>query len=304
MSFDLEVRFTGICAFVPNLDTTPGAYRMCLVMPGGDGARFALDDELLCPHTSWIESPDGSVTLPKTPLRGMRVRFNVTFEDPSTSSEVEFPTGGGVDLADLEKVCGDYLNLDPAIFSFPPRGDIMTQVLLREGELDYYANETQWDIDPPLTGGTATKNQTLTHEVILHLNLLSKATLVLEPYTGGLIEISLAPSSGGGGLGKVRLANGCKDARPSVTSEQALRDRDFKWYYELMDEATRLEIVADLGTQSTDLPLPRYSHAHLLGGQDCFPVRSAAVNFNSPGAGGQLERARALLARRDEGQSE
>src|SRR5437588_6247678 len=145
MSFDLEVRFTGICAFVPNKDRA-ATYQWCVVMPGGDGARFALDDELLCPHTSWIDSPDGSVALPETPLRGMRVRFKVTPEKASGGPAGKAPKSSA-SLADLRDVCGAYLSLDPAIFSFPPRGDIMTQVLLGKQDLDFSLGGTVWQID-------------------------------------------------------------------------------------------------------------------------------------------------------------
>jgi|SRR5579864_3493894 len=276
MSFDLEVRITGICAFVPNDDTAAGAYKWCVVMPGGDAARFALDDELLCPHTSWIEPLDDSVALPKTSLRGMRVRFKVKAKKPTGGSKVKGPQAAGPELADLRDVCGGYLNLDPAIFSFPPRWDIMTQVLLREGDLSDYSTGTVWDIDY-LSGGKATQKD-LTHEVILTIKQLDDAKLLLEPYTGGQTAISLVPLSAGK-KARVRLSNTCKEAEPNAAGEQALRDRDFKWYYELMDEGTRKKIKEEIGF--SELPFPRYK-VHLIGGQNCFPVRSAKVKFYSP----------------------
>jgi hypothetical protein len=278
MSFDLEVRITGICAFIPNDDSAAGAYKLCVVMPGGDGARFALDDELLCPHTSWIESPDGSVALPKTSLRGMRVRFKVTPKKASGYPEVDPVKFGASKLADLSAVCGDYLSLDPAIFSFPPRGDIMTQVLLREGDPDYYSDGGRWSIGY-MKGGSATVSQDLTHEFILNLKQLDDAKLLLEPYSGGQTAISLAPHSGRGPV-RVRLVNTCKEAEPQAV-EEAMRDRDFKWYYELMNEAVREDIRTDLRNDRGDLPFPRYV-SNLIGGHNCFPARSKPVKFYSP----------------------
>jgi hypothetical protein len=291
MSFDLEVRISGICTFIPNADAT-GAHKICLVMPGGDTARFALDDELLCPHTSWIESLTDSVTLPRQPLHGMRVRFNVTPETPTGYPEVQLPSAGGADLADLRAVCGDYLHLDPAIVGFPPRGDILTQILLQEGRLEC-SGEAWWKI-AALRGGTPTE-KVLAHEVTLHLPALVDAKLVLEQFTGGRTDIPLAPDDDE--TVQLRLVNACREAYPKAPDQQPMRDRDFKWYYELMDEATRADIQGEILRNELPIPLFYRKGPKLIGGQNCFPARSAPVSFRSAPLLTLKQRLEALQAR-------
>src|SRR5687768_9405680 len=54
MSFNVRITFTGICAFVSNVDPH-GSIRMCVILP--DATRLdqtALDDSWLKPHSGFI----------------------------------------------------------------------------------------------------------------------------------------------------------------------------------------------------------------------------------------------------------
>jgi len=274
-TFTLYVTFSGICAFIPIAKPTPKR-RTFVVMPGLEGAGNALDDEPLCPHDCYLRSPRAALygEIYQLPLKGKRVKF--LLEHAGEPDVSELPD----EAIDMKSLFGKYCVLNPGIFKrrSPPRPSfIMTQVILPVGKFGS-TTDRPWTLDAVVGGGgQALVGATIAHEVVFSVNNLIKASLRLETLDGSQVALDGVPQAQELPLYakkskvELRIENTCKDLELLGPGQKPLRDRDFKWYYELLDEGVKQTIREKLG--SDDLPIPRWPGYSVAGDHDCFPAR-------------------------------
>lgn len=275
MPFDLTLSFTGIAAFV-QLTEEP----ICVVMPGLDGPKDALDGEALCPHTSYLDQPDdederdcnnaAGVDFKRTPLKGQIVTFDLTPDGGDCYS------GLPPQVMDMRLLLDDLcvINGDIVEKTSPPRpAFVMTQVFLPAGDFDS-AKEKGWRVKH-LPGHGASLAGPLIHDLYLTVRNLTRASAILTAMDGsGRSCVSLTPDDGCSPVA-IQLVNTCKEL--SYPYEEAIRDRDFKWYYELLDRQAQRDITGLIGND--DLPIPRHRSSYspaVVGGSgshDCFPAQ-------------------------------
>jgi hypothetical protein len=279
-TFDLDIRFTGICAFVPNLDAA-GRYSLCVVMPGSDQPRNAIDGESLQPHVAFVgffpaEPPLHPQPSKQVPLKHCRVALDVS---PRSGRPI-LPGISSPYLLDLPDLIGTHAVIDAAIVdSNPPDPPVMAQVLLGDGKISYLPDITaKWSIEK-LDNGNARSKVDLVHQVVLSLTSVTDARLIGTTFDGSrFIDIDLNPATVPGAA-VVRIVNFCR-----VAPLPAKSDRDFKWYHELLVDGGKQAIRDELGSgNNQDLPIPRATLSSLLvgGGQDCFPASLPAVTFGT-----------------------
>jgi hypothetical protein len=292
-TFTLYVTFSGICAFVPNPKATEKKQTF-VIMPGLDGAGNALDDEPLCPHDCYLKSTYSLYDdIYQIPLKGKRVRF--VLRHASKPDTTDLPE----EAIDMKSLFGRYCVLNPGIFKrrSPPRPSfVMTQVILPAGK---FARETDapWSIEAVVGGGgQAMVSAAIAHQVIFSVNNLVKASVRLESLDGSRATLDGLPLHAKKGKVHLRIENTCKDLELLGPQQQPRRDRDFKWYYELLDEDVKQTIRERL--LSDDLPIPRSAAFHVAGDHDCFPARvgyqSNAVVRGKGGDGSAQPSARIL----------
>jgi hypothetical protein len=250
--FDLKVTITGICAFVENVLAT--GHRVCVVMPSTDIDRNAADDEPLCPHDSYLEQG-----LARMPLRGNRVSFDIqeVSPNPVLTSPLPTATSAAVGLIDFV-ASGTSSSPNPAMVSLTsvPPPPVMAQIILDKGYISFVPEGRDWQFKP------AGPNLKVAHEVIVTLTQLQSAAVVLSPFNGSRpTKIDLTPPAGVLTVA-LRIVNTC--LRRVSSSGDPSRDRDFKWYYEL--------VLPIISITNDDLLIPR-TPFQLIGGNNCFPTR-------------------------------
>lgn len=246
--FDLQITITGICAFVENtLSTGP---RICVVMPGTDVDRNAADDESLCPHESYIEQGFGRI-----PLRGYRLSFDLQEISPNPVINLPLTTATTTAIGLIDFVDSGVQNPpNPAVVSAAPPAPVMAQMVLDKGNISFTPEGRSWHFDP------AGPDLGVAHEVIVTLTQLQSAAAVLSPFNGSRsTKLDLTMPTG---TVKLKVVNTC--TRRSFSSGEPSRDRDFKWYYEL--------IQPTISIRHDDLKIPR-TRFSLIGGNNCFPTR-------------------------------
>jgi len=261
MGFELRVTIAGICAFVENKNEV--GPRVCVVMPSADSYRNALDDEVLCPHESYIEQ---GFAFGRTYLTKQRVKFIVGGGD---NKPIELPlktaTKDKTGLIDLKcsPIFSTLPDTDPSIVytSKQPAQIVMAQILLEKGSITFPQQNYFWDFCP----NSERPGFLPAHEVVVTLAGLDCAKIVLEPFSGyGSFTIDVTPRLG---ISKVdlRIVNTCE--KLNYPFKEPYRDRDFKWYYELVSNS------GDALKKNGDLPIPRFKIPQLIGGNNCFPAR-------------------------------
>jgi hypothetical protein len=257
MSFDLEITISGICAFVENSN---GQGPVCVVMPSVDTDRNAVDDEPLCPHVSYIEQGFGFSTT-KTYLKRQRVSFKLEEDGSYTNADItsiRVATQDIVGLLDIVNTrVNNKTNKDVVALSVAPPAPVMNQVVLTKGSVSFTYDGSRWDFNPQGPGVLAA------HEVVILVSRLKSAHAILEPFDGGSSTVvSLSPPTGTETVA-LKIVNTC--ARSVYPLGEARRDRDYKWYYELLEDYQSIS----LGNE--DLAIPRLVSFPLIGGNNCFP---------------------------------
>jgi hypothetical protein len=294
MSFSLQLSFTGIVAFIQLIEYGP----VYLVMPGLEGAKDALDDEPLCPHNSYIELDKRYAEVPLTPgknfdrtsLKGQVVTFQLAYEAGTPNAATDLPD----ELIDMQVLLGELciLNQDVLARTSPPRpAFVMTQVELPPGEYTGHSDAAEeWSIDQVDPRYGEAIDDVLAHEVWLTITNLTAASAILTPMDGATppVALALTPKDGNANV-YAQLVNTCKEVPDS--EPRTYRDRDFKWYFELLDHDIKKTIADLIGYD--DLPIPRYvatyesrekESKHVTsanGGHDCFPAQMAGYGSSS-----------------------
>jgi hypothetical protein len=296
MVFDLTLTFTGIAAFIPNPHydyNDPKDNQFFVIMPGVEGAKNALDDEPLCPHKSYIE-PCLDPKIDLTSLKGKIVSFELIYDQEPTYPTQVLPkilTNLGTLLDKLCRVDDRVLDLES-----PPRPDfVMTQILLPVGYCDS-DSAANWSVDKL---GTGTKIPgPIAHEVYVKLTGLKSATAVLTRMDGtGKTTLTLTPEYTN--LVSLRFVNTCKEEPEMRKKAKSVRDRDFKWYYELLTPQAKNDIQKVI--LNGDLPIPKYyeksnraatlaevltARRLLVAQHDCFPAQMANYQSSLSSSGG------------------
>jgi hypothetical protein len=266
MDFDLEITFTGICAFVENADPRAEP-RVCVVMPSTNigGERNARDDEPLCSHDSYIEQGFGFASV-KTPLKGQRVTFDYQMGVSSPGNpplpSLPIATYNSVGLINVED-SGVLNKTDPSMvyISRPPSEPVAAQALLSNGYLSLTPEGNRWAIDPTDPNGVR-----VAHELTVTLKGLERAAAILSSFDGSQTRrVDLRPPTGVPTTA-LRIVNTCGRSTYS-SGKRAYRDRDFKWYYEFLKDPDTISLG------NGDLPIPRFVFGALIGGNNCFPSR-------------------------------
>jgi hypothetical protein len=307
---DCIIRFTGLCALVPNkpLDQTPE--RMCAVLVDGRnllGATKALDGTVLRRHRGFIRFDlrnlptdykgneehhgvwylerkrivirDDTKALDTTSyIPGIDTNFDISAT--STADETSFSW-----VAALTKLMPAFAAIDPAcvstnIASVP--ATVLSQVFFNTGKLTVEKPTPQvWSVSGALS--TQFARQPFAHEVVLTLTGVTQLTLEAKDLAGGADDkLELVPGS----LGKIEItiANLCDDNPlrwPHDPSPQD--DDDFKWYYQLMTTAQHASINKQRRGAPLPTPIPeRKKVSPNVTGVNCFSVRVADTPFNMP----------------------
>jgi hypothetical protein len=260
MAFDLEITFTGICGFVSNSNADLSKIpRVCVVMPSTDVGRNAIDGEPLCPHECYIEQGYG-FAITKTSLKVKRLKFQ---SDPAP---IDLPTAkkDTPGLIDVSQSSGYSIQIDPSVVSKAPPDHVMSQIWINAGTPEVKAAQSHWVIDPAPAASAGVR---VAHELKLTLASLTDAHALLSPFDESqVMDINLTPPTGVSTVA-LRIVNTC--VRGTSFQYDAFRDRDFKWYYELMKIQSGLDL-------SLDLNIPR-SRRDFIGGNNCFPAFLGSV---------------------------
>ncbi len=265
--FDLKITITGICAFVENSRGT--GPRVLVLMPSTDVDRNAADDEPLCPHESYIE-----LGLTRFPLKGYRVSF--VQEGGLQNLPIPLPlpiaTPENVGLINFED--SGYPGVpDPDMVSSAPKAPVVAQLELEKGSIGFVPARNKWHLNP------ARPDVQVAHEVVVTLSQLDKAKVLLKSFNGsGSMEMDLTPASTAIQTVSLKIVNTCKRITAPVGNPR--RDRDFKWYYELIASSANKASSPDSRAASTsdDLPIPRTDFP-LIGGNNCFPTRLGVIEM-------------------------
>lgn len=254
MTFNLEITITGICGFVENSKGT--IPRVCVVMPS-DVNRSAHDDEPLCPHECYIEQGYGFART-KTSILGQRVDFVVGGQsDPP----IKLPIATNDDIGIISVADSGIKDpVNPGVVSMPPRETLVkAQVLLNYGIVDVMEAGGHWAIMEGDQNGVR-----VAHELRVTLRGLDSAILWLYPFTREQpTAVNFTPPAGISTVA-LRIVNTCV-RKTYLPRRESLRDRDFKWYYQLLTQP----LGGSLGNK--DLPIPRFLRGSLIGGNNCFP---------------------------------
>lgn len=307
---DCTIRFTGLCAFVPNKPLGQAPERMCVVLVDGrkEGTK-ALDGTKLRRHFGFVRFdlrnlPPGS-NGPKehhgvwyldrkqvviysddaTPLNTAsyvaRIDTEYDITTPNSGEERSLSWVPG-----LTKLMPAFSAIDPncvstAVASVP--NTVLAQVFFNTGILRAEEPASQlWSVSGVLSPQFA--RQPLAHEVVLTLTGVTKLSLIAKALPGGDTEtLDLVP----GPLGKIDLtiSNLC-DENPlrwprSIPSPRD--DDDFKWYYELMTRTQQIAINRQRRGAPLPIPVPeRQKLGPNATGVNCFSVRTADASFNMP----------------------
>lgn len=304
---DCIIRFTGLCAFVPNkpLDQTPET--MCAVLVDGRnlaGAQKALDGTELRRHRGFVlfdlrNLPSGYngskrhdgvwymerqqiviKTDDKTPLdtRSYKASIDTNFniDEPNSGEETSFSW-----VAALTKLMPNYATIDTKCISTDMAevpDSVLAQLFFNTGVLTAEEPALQvWSVSGALS--TEFTRQPLAHEAVLTLTGVSKLTFEAKgfPGTKGGVDdkLELVPNS----LGKIEItiANLCDENPLRWPRDPTPRDDDdFKWYYQLMTTAQQDAIDVKRRGAPLPTPIPERQPSSNVAGVNCFSVRVAA----------------------------
>jgi hypothetical protein len=301
--FDVEVRFSGLCAFVPD-DELAKAKKLCVVLVNGAGADVynrhhkALDKEFLRVHRGIVRIPCTNlspvVSLPEEPtvFWYLRPKTRISFRtQPTAASEGNLmfdlsPTQESNSssfgwVASMEKILDAPCEIDPDALSPMPSEKILAQVLFRGGSVatTNLPTTTEWQYKPNLAA-TLYDQRYFAHGVSVFFRGVTEASMEVTDFeTGQRSSIPLTPDAKRTAL--VEISNMCRDnpLEWEGLPDPAVTDDDVRWYYELLDanSTTTLQKLLDLRRVSLPVPVPGGEGA----GPDCSPFSFKAAAFDA-----------------------
>jgi hypothetical protein len=295
MAFNVEISFTGICAFIPNQDSTRDV-KMCVALPDVRGEKS-------------LENPN-FVRPPASSFARKRLKRHMGFMNfsPADLSAVDAgkvsddlvgtwlldkhrvvikasgapnPYENHAPLADLGKVAPG-LNVDTDLVSETPRS-VVAQVLIDQGLLNGASNLGSWTFPTTLSGGSP-EARAIASEVVLSLKDLDKFSLQCTSIIGDTTKDRTWEFHRNSGTVKIVIANLCDEnpLRWPTTKEEAEPDEDFELYYELLFNAfDRFSLQGKLLGLSLPIPFPATGAAAGNGqGVNCVPAQTGPVSYN------------------------
>jgi hypothetical protein len=290
-TFNLRIRFTGICTFVPNSEE--GKTKMCVVFPDGTGTKqkvaTALDGSDLKRHVGYISFNLHDVKGANWALEDAKVLWYLSGQRlviKTEGAENEYDDSDLRYIAELEEVVPDLANVYPEFLSEKPNAtypkSVLAQFLIDAGTLTTGTEDTTrlWAF-PNTISKKEIKEVHLKHEVSLEFKGLTGASLWATAFEGGT-------SKGWHFEGEqdkwvdIVIANLCDENPLRWITDQSILppDEDFKWHYRLLDKAQ--EIKREL--KSLDLPIP-YMFKDSVNGQgvNCPPSKASESPLTSLG---------------------
>lgn len=297
MSFNVEISFSGICAFVPNQDQDREV-KMLVVLPDGRGRPSAIGSgvELATAFFSKkeIKRHTGYVSFSPADLSGAdrsKIADDLTgvwlldrHRIVLSSSGASNPYKEDVPIADLGEVVPEF-GVETSLVGPTPSG-VVAQVLIDQGSLEGVESPTSWTFPTSFTGGLP-EARAFTHEVILKLNDLEEFALKCTSMDGEPAKDRMWQFHRDSGTVKIVIANLCDDnpLRWPTTKSEVPPDEDFELYYEFLFNAfDKARILGRLKGLRLPIPHPEVDDAAGAGngqGVNCVPTKTSPVSYNS-----------------------
>jgi hypothetical protein len=310
MAFDCRIKFTGLCAFVPNkpLDQSPD--KMCVVLVDGTQADAtpiqAIDGTILRRHRAFLVFDLKNLPgfPPQRPKEGKGVwyleqqrltldlggggqAFSTTFDatidatpdltGPSPGQENSFSW-----VANMVKIAPTHAKMNASSVTTTPPAEVIAQVILDQGTLATSQME-KIRFCFPNTLGPDILRKPLAHEVTLTLTAIPKLIVNATPLAAGGVPVSLELQQAAAGEPiEIEIVNLCEEnpLRWPKVSPIPQDDEDFRWYYQLLDAAEQGRVKTEI--RGLSLPIPFKEKARILPavtGVNCFPVRFGDLSF-------------------------
>lgn len=311
MAFNCRIKFTGLCAFVPN-KPLPGTERMCVVLVDGTGADAtairALDGTVLRRHRAFLSFdlknlPGFTSQRPKEGkgiwyLEKQRLTLDVGAGGQAFSTTFDPAIDAAVDhagpttpqearsfswVADMKKVAPAHSKMDANAVSKTPPAEVLAQVILTKGTLfTSKIEKVRWCF--PNVLGPDIIRKPVAHEVTLELTSIPKLIINAAKLSPSAVPVSLElqPATTGEDV-EIEIVNLCEEnpLRWDRHNPQPKDDEDFRWYYQLLEPSERAKVKNTI--RGLSLPIAFKEKSSLLPaatGVNCFTVRFADLLFD------------------------
>lgn len=307
MAFNCTVKFVGLCGFVPNrpigLPSPYGADRMCAVLVDGSAADTqvvrAIDGFRLRRHVAFVmfdrKDVVGSAPNPKGKGIWYLEKQRVTIDAPGAPAlqpiytegidarlDVDAPLPGEEQdlawVAGMNRIAPDFESMDRSAVTTAPPDSVIGQVIFSQGRLRAGLIEKQvWTV--PKTLSAEILRRPLAHEVVLELAGITSLTFKAEALPGGQVD-SLSLYADNNMTIEVTIANLCEE-NPLLWPKHSpvpKPDDDFRWYFQLLDQAQKGEIERRRRGASLPIPSPEMNRlGSAATGVNCFSTRFAPI---------------------------
>ncbi len=286
MAFNLAVRFTGICAFVPDKPFNRSPKKVCVVLPDAyfdnmATPRDAPDNTKLRRHRPMVffslrDVAGTPATAPDAIAIWYLDKQRLTFETTGVGPTLK--VGDLSKMIDVSAVAPGYDTVDPKLLGW---GEKATQVMFDRGYLEAPIDDPRpWVFPNTLSQGQVVEMKGgIASVVTLTLEGLTSLKIWARPLAGGdPLCLELKPP-GRHRLVTVDIAHLCDDnpLRWARKKAERVQDEDFKWYFKLLDP----NATAKLQKALKGLPLPYHYPVGRLNGQgaNCPPAGMRPASF-------------------------
>jgi len=194
-------------------------------------------------------------------------KTRLTFE--TTGGNNPFDTTKVKNLIALKDVASKYSTIDPDAWSFPPKAKVIAQAYLNEGAVTTGATYPGW-VFPNTLSPNPPKVIDVAAELVLFYQDVDTFTVISTLFSGQQQKLPL--SGAPGETIQVTVSHLCDEnpLRWYTKWDYLPPDEDFKWYFELLNQADKDKLPDDL--QGLPLPFPLQAGKHNAQGANCFPV--------------------------------
>lgn len=279
-TFDLRIRFTGVCAFVPDKPFDQQPSHVTVVLPDGEKKSLGVDNKGLNRHRAFVRFHLRDVVgMPTLPDQADGIWDLGHFPHPSQQTKLTLSVTGGPQqltvksmaaLANIGTIVDHAYKIDRRTIGPNPPKTVLAQFIIDRGTLSTGSYQADW-IFPKYLCDTNVFVNDMSNEVNLDFQKVTSATLTSTPLGGGAVG-TLPLATQAGGRVDITVANLC-DNNPlewPVRSGTATADQDFRWFFELLrrKDQKRLRKVLD----GLYLPHPWPAGDGNGQGMDCFPA--------------------------------
>jgi hypothetical protein len=277
MSFALRIKFTGILGFVPDKPFTESPSRVYVLAPDGevdpkDGRRGA-DAQDLSRHRAFIKVNAANVVGTNGVPSSMESLWYIGKRElrlETTGASAGLKIGDLSGLASLGDVAPLFSKVHPdALQGTTPPTKLGARFVIDAGTLRCGQPQGKW-VFPNILCSNPVRVDELSNEVFLELAGLESLAIAASPLTGG-DTVRLQLTAPAGGTVELIVANLCDENPlewPGVYD--AKPDLDFRWYFELLSDASYAELTDQIDGLSLPYPCPQGKPN--ARGADCFPA--------------------------------